>query len=176
MTIDVTRQKEAEARLREATEAAVEANRAKDQFLAVLGHELRTPLTPVLAAVSTLLDAPTTARAATPPEWPQEQIRETLAMIRRNVELETRLIGDLLDVARVQRGQLKLVTERINVHRALREAVDICRDEILVSGLDVRLRPRRRRAPRRGRPRPVPPDRLEPDPQRGQVLARPAAG
>ncbi len=138
VTIDVTSQKEAEARLREATEAAVEANRAKDRFLAVLGHELRTPLTPVLAAVSTLLDAPTRP-GRTPPEWSQEQIRETLAMIRRNVELETRLIGDLLDVARVQRGQLKLIREPVNVHRAIREAVDICRDEILVSGLDVRF-------------------------------------
>ncbi len=104
----------------------------------MLGHELRTPLTPVLAAVSTLLDAPTRP-GRTPPEWSQEQIREIFSMIRRNVELETRLIGDLLDVARVQRGQLKLMVEPVNVHRALREAVDICRDEILVSGLDVRF-------------------------------------
>jgi CheY-like chemotaxis protein len=106
--------------------------------MAVLGHELRTPLTPVLAAVSTLLDAPSRP-GRTLPDWSPEQIRETLGMIRRNIELETRLIGDLLDVARVQRGQLKLVREPVNIHRALREALDICRDEILVSGLDVRL-------------------------------------
>ncbi len=88
ISIDVTRQTEYEARLREATEAAIEADRAKDRFLAVLGHELRTPLTPVLAAVSTLLEGP---------GWTDEHVRETLAMIRRNVELETRLINDVLD-------------------------------------------------------------------------------
>lgn len=136
ITIDVTRQQEAEARLREATGAAVEANRAKDRFLAVLGHELRTPLTPILAAVSSLLDAPPRGPA---PLWTDEQVAETFAMIRRNVELETRLINDVLDVARVQRGQLRLQIETVDLHRVLREAVDICRDEILVSGLDVRL-------------------------------------
>ncbi len=136
ITIDVTRQKEAEARLREATEAAVEANLAKDRFLAVLGHELRTPLTPVLVAVSTLLDADDYNVG---PAWDAGQLRETIAMIRRNVELETRLINDVLDVARVQRGQLRLQLETVDLHRALRESVDICRDEILVSGLDVRL-------------------------------------
>ena len=138
ITIDVSRQKEAEDRLREATEAAVEANLAKDRFLAVLGHELRTPLTPVLAAVSSLLEAPARGGDAGP-AWAEEQVRETLAMIRRNVELETRLINDVLDVARVQRGQLRLQLEPVDLHRSIREAVAICRDEILVSGLDVRL-------------------------------------
>ena len=136
ISIDVTRQKEAEEQLREATGAAVEANRAKDKFLAVLGHELRTPLTPILAAVSTLLDP---RDGPGPPVLAAEEVREMLAMIRRNVELETRLINDLLDISRVERGQLRLQLDRVDLHRALREAVDICRDEILVSGLDVRL-------------------------------------
>jgi PAS domain S-box-containing protein len=138
ITIDVTEQKRAEAQLVEAKEAAIEANRAKDKFLAVLGHELRTPLTPVLASVSAMLDNPPPS-GPDGPDWPPGVVHETLAMIRRNIELETRLISDLLDVSRVERGQLRLELERIDMHDAIRQAVDICRDELLVSGLEVRL-------------------------------------
>ena len=76
-----------------AKDAADQANRAKDHFLAVLSHELRTPLTPVVMGLSMLQDAPDLAPA----------LRETLEMIRRNIELETRLIDDLLDVSRIAR-------------------------------------------------------------------------
>src|SRR5207248_2399112 len=62
------------------------ANLAKDSFLAMLSHELRTPLTPVLTSVLTLEQA----------EALPEDVRESLQMIRRNVELESRLIDDLL--------------------------------------------------------------------------------
>ena len=65
----------------------------------MLSHELRTPLTPVLMTVAALEAEPGAAprRAAT-----------TLAMIRRNVELEARLIDDLLDLTRIARGKLEL--------------------------------------------------------------------
>src|SRR5580698_3315947 len=69
-----------------ARHAAEEANRAKDRFLAMLSHELRTPLTPVLAGSRVLEMIP---------ELP-EQARSCVVMIRRNVELEARLIDDLL--------------------------------------------------------------------------------
>src|SRR5215204_5266234 len=78
-----------------------EANRAKDQFLAVLSHELRTPLTPVLATVTALEDDPTIPADA----------RASLRIVRRNVELEARLIDDLLDLTRVNRGKLQVVSE-----------------------------------------------------------------
>jgi PAS domain S-box-containing protein len=138
INIDITAQKRSETQLVEAKEAAVEANQAKDKFLAVLGHELRTPLTPVLASVSAMLDDPASS-GPDGPDWPAEVVRDTLSMIRRNVELETRLISDLLDVSRVERGQLRLQLERIDMHDAIRQGLEICRDEVLVSGLDIRL-------------------------------------
>jgi signal transduction histidine kinase/ActR/RegA family two-component response regulator len=106
------------------------ANRAKDRFLAMLSHELRTPLTPVLVAVSDLLD-----------EWSDDTLRlhPTLKMIRRNVELEARLIDDLLDISRIERERLRLVLEVIDVHEAVLQAVDVCRAQTLVSDLEIKL-------------------------------------
>ena len=76
------------------------ANRAKDRFLATLSHELRTPLTPVLATVTAMLGDPSTPSS----------LRSVLEMIRRNVDLETRLIDDLLDLTRIRRSELPLRT------------------------------------------------------------------
>ena len=91
-----------------------ETNRAKDQFLAVLSHELRTPLTPVLAAVTALEDDPSIPADA----------RASLRIVRRNVELEARLIDDLLDLTRVNRGKLQMVSEVVAVHELIRTAVE----------------------------------------------------
>jgi signal transduction histidine kinase/CheY-like chemotaxis protein len=97
-----------------------EANRAKDQFLAVLSHELRTPLTPVLATVAALEEDPTIPADA----------RASLRMVRRNVELESRLIDDLLDLTRVNRGKLQMVSEVVGVHELIRTAIEAaCQEE-----------------------------------------------
>lgn len=107
------------------------ANQAKDRFLAVLSHELRTPLTPVLLATSSLLehrDGPL-----------DPTIRSTLEMVQRNVELESRLIDDLLDMSRITRGRLVLDSRTLDIHRAIRDCVEICRDETGVARLDVVL-------------------------------------
>ena len=108
---------------------AVEAGRAKDQFLAVLSHELRTPLTPVLMAARTLA-----RRKDLPPE-----ANETLAMIERNVQLEAQFIDDLLDVTRISRGKLELVVERMDLHDSVRRAVEVTRPEIESKGQVLQL-------------------------------------
>jgi PAS domain S-box-containing protein len=128
VALDITERKRAEA-LQQAKEAAELASRAKDRFLAVLSHELRTPLTPVLMAVSALLEETT---------LPSE-IVSTLAMIRHNVEMEARLIDDLLDLTRIGRGGLHLELRPIDAHESVRQAAAIYRHEIDASGLRLVL-------------------------------------
>jgi len=96
------------------------ANRAKDSFLAMLSHELRTPLTPVLTSVYALEQ---TAGLS-------DELRSSLQMIRRNVELEARLIDDLLDLTRVSKGKVQLNLEKVDAHLLLRSALEICQADI----------------------------------------------
>ncbi|HEX7184515.1 MAG TPA: CHASE domain-containing protein [Thermoanaerobaculia bacterium] len=93
------------------------ANRAKDQFMAALSHELRTPLSPVLAVIAGL-----EAEGSRIPA----DIRDRLAVIRRNVELEARLIDDLLDLTRITRGKLELKPEVTDLRQVLDQALEAC--------------------------------------------------
>jgi len=126
---DITGRKAIELVLKQAKTAAERAAVVKDQFLAALSHELRTPLTPVLVAVSAL-----SGDAALPPH-----VHDAVEMIRRNVELQTRLIDDLLDLTRVARGKITLKLEPIDLTVALSEAVEMCRAEAHAKGLRVTL-------------------------------------
>lgn len=130
---DVTGRKRAEEALLAAKEEAEAANAAKDEFLAVLSHELRTPLTPVLMTLGALeQDAAL-----------RSEVREDLAMMRRNIELETRLIDDLLDLNHIKAGKLRLDMAPVALNDAVRQAVTICRPAAAESGvaLDVELDP-----------------------------------
>jgi signal transduction histidine kinase/CheY-like chemotaxis protein len=123
---DITERKKAEAerdRLlaneRAARAEAERASEAKSDFLATLSHELRTPLTPVLLTVS-LMESNSDLPA---------DIREDVATIRRNVELESRLISDLLDLTRITKGKLQLDERDVDLHLIIRSAIDICQRE-----------------------------------------------
>jgi PAS domain S-box-containing protein len=123
--VDVTEERHAKRLLQEAKETAEAASAAKDRFLAVLSHELRTPLTPVLMTVASLeMDA----------ELPSD-VREDMAMIRRNVELETKLIDDLLDLSRITSGKLRLRLQSVDLNEAVRQVCEICRPQILEKGI-----------------------------------------
>ena len=89
------------------------ANKEKDQFLAIVSHELRTPLTPALAAAA-MLESDTTI---------SPQIRKDLSVIRRNIEVEARLIDDLLDITRIVRGKLELRRQVVDVRSLLEHAM-----------------------------------------------------
>jgi signal transduction histidine kinase/ActR/RegA family two-component response regulator len=102
-----------EERLRQALHAAEAANREKDQFLAIVSHELRTPLTPALAATAAL-EGDETIPA---------QARKDLSVIRRNIEVEARLIDDLLDITRIVRGKLELRRQVVDVRSLLEHAM-----------------------------------------------------
>lgn len=106
------------------------ANAAKDQFLALLSHELRNPLSPVIAMVGEL--------EASAPDTPE--LRTALEVIRRNVELEARLIDDLLDVTRIAKGKLQLDVETVSVHEILQRASEICGEDIARKKLRVDFR------------------------------------
>lgn len=119
----------------EQQKAAVElANRTKDNFLAMLSHELRTPLTPVIALLDLMEMEPE----------PREQFRESLAIIRRNIELESHLIDDLLDLTRIARGKLKLELKPIDAHEAIAQVMEMCRSEIDAKTLRVTVELRAR--------------------------------
>jgi signal transduction histidine kinase/CheY-like chemotaxis protein len=106
------------------------ANAAKDQFLALLSHELRNPLSPVIAMVGEL--------EASTPDSPRT--RHALEVIRRNVELEARLIDDLLDVTRIAKGKLQLTFETVSVHETIQRAYEICRENIDEKQIRVEFR------------------------------------
>jgi PAS domain S-box-containing protein len=116
---DLTGQRRQEE-LRTAKEVAERANLAKDSFLATLSHELRTPLTPALMSIMALEH-----EDALP-----QSVRSELAMIRRNIELETRLIDDLLDLTRIANGKLELHIAPIDLHAVLNRAVEICQANV----------------------------------------------
>jgi len=105
------------------------ADRTKDHFLAMLSHELRTPLTPVISTLETLETEPTQT----------EDSKAALAMIHRNIELETQLIDDLLDFTRIAKDKLQLRFTPVDAHLAISNVVEICRAEADLRRLRVHL-------------------------------------
>ncbi len=113
--IDVSRQKRLEEELRQQTGEMREADRRKDEFLAMLSHELRNPLAPILHAVDLLgHDDPERASKA----------REIIG--RQSAHL-TRLVDDLLDVSRITRGTVRLDRRPVAVKDVLDGAIDTWR-------------------------------------------------
>jgi PAS domain S-box-containing protein len=114
VAVDVTERKKYEEELKSSTQQLAEANRHKDEFLAMLAHELRNPLAPIRNGLF-ILQQP----GATP-----AQLRSTQEMMKRQVEHMTRLIDDLLDVARVSRGKILLQKVRLNLTDLLHAVVN----------------------------------------------------
>jgi len=110
-----------------AEEALKEAAQRKDGFLAMLGHELRNPLGPIRNAVHVLRSTDPTATAA----------RRARDIIDRQATHLARLVDDLLDVAKVSRGALRLQKRRLDLTRLVRDAVEDHR--ALLEGKDLAL-------------------------------------
>jgi PAS domain S-box-containing protein len=129
---DLTEQKRNEqlfADERLARSVAEAANQAKDRFLATLSHELRTPLTPVLAVVSVLQED----------ERLPADVRVNLAMMRRNIELEARLIDDMLDLTRITRGKLPLHREISDLRQVLDDSLQTVRKDFVDKRLQLAM-------------------------------------
>jgi signal transduction histidine kinase/ActR/RegA family two-component response regulator len=121
-TLDTTR-----SNLERTLRAAEAASRAKDDFLATVSHELRTPLTPILGFARMLrsgqLDADGSERA--------------LASIERNAELQSTLIEDILDFARIVAGKLRLDVQPLDPSLVIEAALDVVRPA--AAAKDVRV-------------------------------------
>jgi PAS domain S-box-containing protein len=126
---DFSEHKRNENELRAAKETAETANKAKDQFLAMLSHELRTPLTPVLATLN-LWEASEDVPVA---------LHADVEMLRRSIELEARIIDDLLDLTRIARGMLSFCPENTDVHALIEFLVGLSQSEFLNKQLKVAL-------------------------------------
>lgn len=115
--------------LQRAKLSAESANAAKDRFLAVLSHELRNPLAPI-RMLTTLWQM----EGKLPDEY-----REGLDMIRRNVDLECRLIDDMLDINRIARGKLELKFETVDANDLIRNIVQIIQPECDQKQIDFQV-------------------------------------
>ncbi len=109
-----------EQELERAKENAEAASAAKDRFLATLSHELRTPLNPVLLWADGLLNQPGL----------DPDLEQGLRMVCRNIELEARLIDDLLDLTRIARGKLELRLRPTDAHEVVQHAIEIVRADV----------------------------------------------
>jgi signal transduction histidine kinase len=103
--------------LRRQAEELAEANRRKDEFLAMLSHELRNPLAPVLNSVQVLRQAPDDPSV----------VQYAGNMVERQVRHMARLIDDLLDVTRLTHGKVRLRTERTELGAMARRAAECVR-------------------------------------------------
>jgi PAS domain S-box-containing protein len=128
--LDITEQKTVAIALQRAKQEAEEANRSKDQFLAMLSHELRTPLTPVLMTIAALRRDPEV----------KDAFRRDLEVLQRNVELEALLIDDLLDLTRIAHGKFELHPEAVDIHTSIEQALSISSPDFTKKNQYVRKR------------------------------------
>ena len=112
---DVTERRGLEETLKQRTRALEDADRRKDEFLAMLGHELRNPLAAVRNCLEILKSDTLDARA-------REDCRE---MMERQVRHLTRLTDDLLDVSRITRGRIELRRERLDLRDLVTSGVEL---------------------------------------------------
>ncbi|MGB8294639.1 MAG: ATP-binding protein [Polyangia bacterium] len=131
---DITERRAAEAKLEELVEALREADRRKDEFMAMLSHELRNPLSPIRNSLFILERAPLGS----------EQAQRAKVVITRQVEQLTRIVDDLLDVTRVTRGKLQVKRRPLELGELMRRTVEDHRLLVANAGLEleVRLAPR----------------------------------
>ena len=118
---DILERKRAEEKLKQEHDELLKAAREKADFLAILSHELRTPLNPVLMIASS---------AASNHDLPPS-VRSDFNTIRKNVEMEARLIDDLLDLTRITRAKIILDKDFLNVHRVLKDALIYVQDDLM---------------------------------------------
>ncbi len=130
--LDLTERKRLEDELRQVAAELSEADRRKDEFLAVLAHELRNPLAPIRSALQIM--------KLTDQRGPREEAR---TLMERQLEQMVRLVDDLMDVSRITRGKVELRKERVQLSAVVNSAVETSRPLVEQMGheLTVSLHP-----------------------------------
>lgn len=122
---------EANARLEKANIDLHEADRMKDQFLAIISHELRTPLTAIYGWVSMLQRGRTD----------EAKLAKALTVIERNVRAQTQLVDDLLSVSRIVTGKLRIVPAWTDPVALIEAAVDSVRPAAAAKSIELIVEP-----------------------------------
>lgn len=125
---DLTERETAEEALREARDRAEEASRAKSQFLARMSHEIRTPLNAVVGLTNLAIA-----------ELPQGRIRELLERSRGAGEYLSAVLGDTLDLSKIEAGRLEVEQRPLSPRNLLEEACDFLSVRAAERGLDLIL-------------------------------------
>jgi len=131
VVIDITHRKTTEMALKEAKNKAEEADRLKTAFLANMSHEIRTPMNAIVGFAELL----------TEPDITEENRKEYIRLINENCRVLLNLIQDIIDVARIEAEQIRIVKGECRVNRIIAELVAHFRGEIAKagkSGLEIR--------------------------------------
>jgi PAS domain S-box-containing protein len=133
-TIDTTERKQSEeikanllAREQAARAQAEGANRTKDEFLAIVSHELRSPLNAMLGW----------ARVLRSGNVDEETQRHAVSVIEQSAEMQSRLIEDLIDSARIASGQLRIESRPVNLNPVIQSAVDTVHPVAESKGVEI---------------------------------------
>ena len=127
---EILRWQQLETQLRQQTAALEQANRLKDEFLAIVSHELRSPLTAILGWAQLLngqhLDSEMAAHA--------------MAVIERNASTQCDLIADLLDITQIGRGGLNLTMALVDLGGLMRAAIETLQPEASAKQIEIQVR------------------------------------
>ncbi len=126
---DVTQRKRMEDDLHKAKEAAEAANRAKSEFLANMSHEIRTPMTAILGFSDLLATG----------NLPREEQREFLEGIQRNGKALLELIGDILDLSRIEADKLTLATADCSLQQIMDDVLSVVQVRAREKGLSLEV-------------------------------------
>jgi CheY-like chemotaxis protein/nitrogen-specific signal transduction histidine kinase len=123
----VTEPKKLRDELRQQAEELRQADRRKDEFLAILAHELRNPLAPLRNGLQVMKLARNNAEA----------VEQSRAMMERQLAQMVRLIDDLLDMSRISQGKIELRNERVELAKVVQHAVETSRSLVEAGGHEL---------------------------------------